>query len=98
MSYPGFQANQQAQLAARVAQASANRGAQQNAAYGASLNHGRTHHPAPRRGALGLFGQLVSMVFTMIVLLIIAVIALFVLSSVDPSVAEPVWHWLDGLG
>ncbi len=98
MSYPGFQPNQQAQLFAQTAQASASRAAQQNAAYGASLNHRRAHYPSPRRGALGLFGRLVSMIFTTIVLLIMAVVALVVLSSVDPSLAEPLWHWLDGLG
>jgi hypothetical protein len=98
MTTPGFQANQQAQLAAQVAQASADRAAQQNAAYGASLNNSRTHYPAARRGALGLFGRLVSTVFTIVVLLIMAAVALVVLSSVDPSLVEPVWHWLDRLG
>jgi hypothetical protein len=98
MSYPGFQPNHQAQLFAQTAQASANRAAQQNAAYGASLNHRRTHYPTPRRGPMGLFGRLVSMIFTTIVLMIMAVVALVVLSSVDPSLVEPVWHWLDQLG
>lgn len=98
MTYPGFQANQQAQQFAQTSSASASRAAQQNAAYGASLNHRRTHYPAARRGPLGLFGRLVSMIFTTIVLLIMAGIALVVLSSVDPSLVEPVWHWLDGLG
>ena len=98
MSYPGYQPNQQAQLFAQTAQASASRAAQQNAAYGASLNHRRTHYPAARRGALGLFGRLVSAVFTIVVLLIMAAVALVVLNSVDASMAEPVWQWLDGLG
>ncbi len=97
MTYPGFQANQQAQQFAQTS-SSASRAAQQNAAYGAGLNHRRTHYPAARRGTLGLFGRLVSMIFTTIALLTMAVVALVVLSSVDPSMAEPVWQWLDGLG
>jgi len=98
MTYPGYQANQQAQIAAQVAQAAASRAAQQNAAQAARLGLPRPHYPAPRRGALGLFGRLLSMVATVAVLLVVAVVGLLVLTSVDPQLAEPVWHWLDKLG
>jgi hypothetical protein len=98
MTYPGYQANQQAQLAAQVAQASASRAAQQNAAQAARLGLPRTYYPAPRRGALGMIGRLLSMVVSVVVLMLIAVVALVVLNSVDPQLVAPVWHWLDQLG
>ncbi|MGI5132011.1 hypothetical protein ACQEVB_34765 [Pseudonocardia sp. CA-107938] len=99
MTNPAFQANQQAQIAAQVAQASASRAAQQNAALATRLGQShRPHYYAPRRGPLGLIGRLFSMVFTLVVLAVVAVVGLLVLTSVDPGLVEPVWHWLDRLG
>jgi hypothetical protein len=92
MTGPGFQASQQAAQ-------SAARAAQQNAAYGASLNNRIPHANGYRRpsGPVGLIGRLIGFVLTLVVLALAVGIFLLVFSKAQPDLFHQFTTWLHGL-
>lgn len=81
----GQQAAQQAAASAsRAAQQQANQNYQQTIRHASSLNHRHSPRPSGRRQR-GLFGRLISLVFTLVTLVVAAGVFLLILSQAQPG-------------